>query len=176
MFAEFPDLPPLEAPPPPTINPQPWGSNDVQINNDKDNQNNAFADNFADSKTQQQQQETSSFSVDFAANFADKPKANVEKLPDSAEYLAALERKLEKVSKKGGNLLSDLALRREDEMRRFLADKNSIVDATMLGQTATTTTTTTNEEGPEDQQGLNNKIISGNHIQNKMERISVETI
>ena len=62
----------------------------------------------------------------FADNFADK-------LPDSAEYLSILESKLEKVTKKKGDIVSDLARRRDDEMRRYLSAKGSVVD-NIVGQ------------------------------------------
>ena len=82
----------------------------------------------------------------FSDNFSDK-------LPDSAEYLAGLERKLSKLStqKQGPKgFLSDLSVRREDEMRRFLADKNEVVDSLNVDQ----------DESDAVEAG-NNKVISG---------------
>ena len=55
---------------------------------------------------------------EFEDNFKDK-------LPDSQEYLAVLEAKLAKLQKKG-SLVDDLRNRRQDEMKRFLANGNQV--------------------------------------------------
>ena len=52
-------------------------------------------------------------------SFSDSFKPPIERLPDSDEYLAALEAKLVRVQKKG-SLVRDLQRKREDEMRRFV--------------------------------------------------------
>ena len=67
----------------------------------------------------------------FEDNFAspeDNVVAAVEQLPDSQEYLAALEAKLKRVQKKG-SMVKDLEKRREDEMRRFLAGGDPLATA-----------------------------------------------
>ena len=51
--------------------------------------------------------------------FSDSFRPPIVKLPDSQEYLARLEAKLNRVQKKG-SLLRDLQKKREDEMRRFI--------------------------------------------------------
>lgn len=52
----------------------------------------------------------------------------LEPLPDSAEYLAHLETKLKRLctQKDSSSLVKDLQARRDDEMRRFLQDSQSI--------------------------------------------------
>ena len=48
------------------------------------------------------------------------PQRSFEKLPDSCEYLAGLESKLDRIKAKKSDLLKDLTQRRKDEMRRIL--------------------------------------------------------
>ena len=59
-------------------------------------------------------------------SFSDSFKPPIERLPDSDEYLAALEAKLVRVQKKG-SLVRDLQKKREDEMRRFVDSQDDAV-------------------------------------------------
>ena len=60
-----------------------------------------------------------SFDDSFVQHSSTLPKP-YEPLPDSAEYLAGLEKKLDKIQKKKDSLLKDLKEKRQDEMRRLL--------------------------------------------------------
>ena len=59
-------------------------------------------------------------------SFSDSFRPPIERLPDSDEYLAALEAKLVRVQKKG-SLVRDLQKKREDEMRRFIDSQDDTV-------------------------------------------------
>ncbi|XP_059085108.1 uncharacterized protein LOC131882084 [Tigriopus californicus] len=67
---------------------------------------------------------TNQFENDFVTVGKSQPSASIslEPLPDSAEYLAHLEAKLNRLQTPKGSLVQDLKARREDEMRRFLQD------------------------------------------------------
>ena len=59
-------------------------------------------------------------------SFTDSFRPPIERLPDSVEYLAALEAKLVRVQKKG-SLVRDLQKKREDAMRRFIDSQDDAV-------------------------------------------------